>query len=140
MKRIGLSLIVLMFSLFSHAQSEVIGTWKTIDDVTGKEKSIVKIFKATNGKYYGKIINLTDPKKKNGVCDKCEGDKKNKPLIGMLIIEGLKKDGTDYSGGTITNPEDGKVYTCTIWREGSTLKVRGYIGFFFKTQTWLKVS
>lgn len=139
MKRIGLSLIVLMISLFSMAQSDIIGTWKTIDDETGKEKSIVKIFKATNGKYYGKIISLKDPKKKNGVCDKCTGDKKNKPLIGMLIIEGLKKDGKEFSGGTITNPSDGKVYTCTIWREGNTLKVRGYIGWFYKTQTWIKV-
>ena len=138
MKRIGLSLIVLLLSVFSYAQTDVVGTWKTIDDETGEEKSTVKIFKATNGKYYGKIIGLTNPEKKDGVCDLCEGDKKDQPILGMLILEGLEKDGTDYSGGTITNPKDGKVYTCTIWREGNTLQVRGYIGWFFKTQTWLK--
>ncbi|WP_027420624.1 DUF2147 domain-containing protein [Crocinitomix catalasitica] len=140
MKRIGLSLIVIMFSIFTYAQTDVVGTWKTIDDETGKEKSTVKIYKATNGKYYGKIIDITNPDKKNGVCEKCEGSKKNKPLMGMNIIEGLEKDGTDYSGGTITNPEDGEVYTCTIWREGENLKVRGYIGWFYKTQTWIKVN
>ena len=140
MKRIGLSLIVIMFSIFTYAQTDVVGTWKTIDDETGKEKSTVKIYKATNGKYYGKIIDITNPDKKNGVCEKCEGSKKNKPVMGMNIIEGLEKDGTDYSGGTITNPEDGEVYTCTIWREGENLKVRGYIGWFYKTQTWIKVN
>jgi uncharacterized protein (DUF2147 family) len=140
MKRIVFSLMVMMISIFTYAQTDVVGKWKTIDDETGEEKSVVQIYKAKNGKYYGKIVSLTNPKKKNPLCEECEGAKKDQPILGMLILEGLEKDGTDYSGGTITNPKDGAVYTCTIWREGNTLRVRGYIGWFFKTQTWIKAS
>lgn len=138
-KRIFLSFFALLtVSAFSQ---EIYGTWETIDDETGKAKSHVKIYKGTDGKVYGKIVKIMDPKKQDAKCDKCSGAKKNKPIMGMLIIEGLTAEGDgDYSGGTITDPNKGKVYDCTIWYEDGKLQVRGYWGWFFRTQTWNKVK
>jgi uncharacterized protein (DUF2147 family) len=113
-----------------------IGKWKTIDDNTGKPRSIVEIYEK-NGKIFGKIIKVINPEKPNPLCEKCTGDKKNKPIEGLEIVYDMKKDGKEYSGGKILNPEDGKIYTCKMWREGKNLMVRGYVSFFFRTQKWL---
>lgn len=136
MKKIllGLSLLV---GVAISAQIE--GKWKTIDDETGKAKSIVEIFKKNDGKYYGKIQQLMQ-KPTNDNCVKCKDDRKNKPLIGLEIIRGLEKDGDEFTGGTITDPKNGKTYKCTIMRDGNKLNVRGYIGFSVigRTQVWQK--
>ena len=136
MKKIllGLSLLV---GVAISAQIE--GKWKTIDDETGKAKSIVEIFKKNDGKYYGKIQQLMQ-KPTNDNCVKCKDDRKNKPLIGLEIIRGLEKDGDEFTGGTITDPKNGKTYKCTITRDGNKLNVRGYIGFSVigRTQVWQK--
>jgi uncharacterized protein (DUF2147 family) len=81
---------------------------------------------------------LQDPP--DQLCDKCKGDKRDKPVLGMEIIAGLAKKGSAYSGGKILDPENGKTYDCKIWREGDALKVRGYVAFFFRTQTWQLVQ
>lgn len=138
MKKFIITCFVLIFSTVAHAQtSEVVGKWKTIDDETGQAKSIVEIFKKSDGKYYGKIVNLL-LKPENDNCVKCSDDRKNKPLIGLEIIRGLKKDGNEFTGGTITDPKTGKTYKCTITRDGDKLNVRGYIGFALigRTQVW----
>lgn len=136
MKKIllGLSLLV---GVAISAQIE--GKWKTIDDETGKAKSIVEIFKKNDGKYYGKIQQLMQ-KPTNDNCVKCKDDRKNKPLIGLEIIRGLEKDGDEFTEGTITDPKNGKTYKCTITRDGNKLNVRGYIGFSVigRTQVWQK--
>lgn len=138
MKRIFFAFMAIFLSSFSFAQIE--GKWKTIDDETGKEKSIVEIFKKSDGKYYGKIVQLL-LKPENNNCVKCKDDRKNKPLIGLEIIRGLKKDGNEFGGGTITNPKDGKSYNTELVREGSVLKVKALImGIAVKTQTWHKVD
>lgn len=130
-----------MLCLNSISAQSILGRWKTIDDETGKEKSIVEIYE-DNGKIYGKIIKLINPKQKNPLCDKCEGDNKDKPIIGMVIIDGLEKDDDIYDGGNITNPSNGKVYKCRlkIGDNEDTLQVRGYVAFFYKTQYWKRVS
>ena len=126
--------VAMFFATLSYAQIE--GKWKTIDDETGKAKSIVEIWKKTDGKYYGKINQLL-LKPENNNCVKCSDDRKNKPLVGLEIIRGLKKDGNEFTGGTITNPKDGKSYKTAIVREGNTLKVKALImGIAVKTQTW----
>lgn len=126
-----------------NAQS-VLGKWKSIDDETGKAKSIVEIFEI-DGKIHGKIIQLfrSPDEEQDPTCTKCEGDRKNEKIIGLEIIRGLKKDDDVYEDGTILDPEDGKVYECKIWVDPESpnkLNVRGYIAFFFRTQTWLKVQ
>jgi|TARA_B100000795_G_C22794353_1_gene438602 uncharacterized protein (DUF2147 family) len=131
-------LFALIISCSVNAQS-VVGKWKTIDDETGKVKSHVEIYKQGE-KYFGKIIKLTNPKKQNSVCTECTGDNKGKKVNGLVIINNLEKDGDDFSDGTILDPNNGKLYDCTIWiNEAGDLQLRGYIGFFFRTQTWKKL-
>lgn len=136
MKKILLGLSLLIGVAIS---AQIEGKWKTIDDETGKAKSIVEIFKKNDGKYYGKIQQLMQ-KPTNDNCVKCKDDRKNKPLIGLEIIRGLEKDGDEFTGGTITDPKNGKTYKCTITRDGNKLNVRGYIGFSVigRTQVWQK--
>ena len=139
MKKILFAFAAVLMSTMSFAQIE--GKWKTIDDETGKEKSIVEIFKKSDGQYYGKISQLLQTPEHN-TCVKCSDDRKNKPLVGLEIIRGLKKDGNDFSGGTITDPKTGKTYKCTIKKDGNDLNVRGYVGFSLigRSQTWKKVN
>ena len=139
MKHLLLPFLFLTFN--AAAQSEITGQWKTIDE-SGKETSIVEIFERT-GKMYGKIIKIfPGPKdQKDPVCEQCDkGDPRyGKKVIGMEILQDLKKEGNEYAGGSILDPKNGKVYRCRIWREGAELKVRGYLGPFYRTQTWKKV-
>jgi uncharacterized protein (DUF2147 family) len=118
---------------------DVIGKWKTIDDETGEPRSIVDIFEK-NGKVYGKVVKLLrapdeDP---DPVCKDCdeEDDRYNKKVIGMEIIRDMVKADDAWEEGTILDPKNGKVYRCHLWVEGNELKVRGYWGPFYRTQTW----
>ncbi len=132
-------LTALLFSSNLQAQTQtVLGKWKTIDDETGKEKSLVEIFEK-DGKVFGRILELLDPPEPNPACDQCTDDRKDTPIIGMEIIRDMteKGDGITMTNGTICDPENGKIYKSSIWREGDVLKVRGYIGFLFRTQTWM---
>ncbi|GIJ93233.1 hypothetical protein CAPN001_06290 [Capnocytophaga stomatis] len=128
-----------MFAL--QAQS-VLGKWKTIDDETGKEKSVVEIYEK-NGLIYGKLVELLEEKNKNAVCSACSGKNKNKPYLGLVIITDLKKDGDEWSGGKILDPKTGKEYKCYMALEDSNkLKVRGYLGISLigRTQYWQRVK
>lgn len=145
MKKIFISFILLaLVSAASFAQiDKIAGKWKTIDDKDGSEKSIVLIYKATNGKYYGKIEKLfKDPAKK---CIECDGANKNKPVLGMVFVNNMvEKDGS-LTGGTILDPANGKVYQCNMSfdEKKGKLKVRGSLdkrGFLGRTQYWLKVQ
>ncbi|WP_299130505.1 DUF2147 domain-containing protein [uncultured Winogradskyella sp.] len=123
----------------SGAQS-IFGKWKSIDDETGKEKSIIKIYEQDD-RVYGKIIQLLNPSKPNPKCTECEGSKKDQPITNMVIIEGLEKDDDVYEGGIILNPENGKEYQCQLKLDDkNTLRVRGYVAFFYKAQYWKRVD
>ncbi len=138
MKKLLLTFALSLFGVMTFAQIE--GKWKTIDDETKQAKSIVEIYKRGE-QYYGKISQLLI-KPANPNCTECKDDRKNKPIVGMEIIRGLKKDGNEFTDGTITDPKTGKTYKCTIKREGDKLNVRGYLGFSLigRTQTWQKVN
>ena len=141
MKNVIATFVLTAFAALSMQAQTVTGKWKTIDDETGKPKSIVEISEK-NGKIYGKVVEiLTD--KKDAKCDKCKGDDKGKPIKGLTIIKGLSKDGKEYSGGTITDPSSGKEYKCALKLNGSDkLDVRGYVGIqaLGRTQTWVRVK
>ncbi|MFY0687080.1 MAG: DUF2147 domain-containing protein [Cyclobacteriaceae bacterium] len=133
---------ILLCVVFAAASQSAIGTWKTIDDETGREKSVVEIFEK-DGKVYGKIIQLfrlpdEDP---DPICDECDDDdpRYNQKVLGMEIIKDmvLDKDDNEYVDGTILDPANGNVYDCKMWVEDGELQVRGYIAFLFRTQTWL---
>ncbi len=138
-----LLLAFLFFSAVGYAQSPVINKWKTIDDQTGKEKSVVEIFEK-DGKVYGKIIRLflDINEEQDPICLACdkEDDRHKMKIMGMEIIRDLKKSDNEYAEGTILDPENGNVYRCKIWVENNQLKVRGYLGPFYRTQTWLPVK
>jgi uncharacterized protein (DUF2147 family) len=124
------------------AQHSVTGKWKTIDDETGKPVSVVEIYEK-NGKIYGHVIEIFNPKSKNRSCENCSGDDKDKPILGLTVIKGLSKDGDEYSGGKILDPKSGKLYKCYITLEDKDkLKVRGYIGISLlgRTQYWHRVK
>ena len=137
--------MLLAFGLFitfsSNAQS-IFGKWKTIDDETGLEKSIVEIYNV-NGKAFAKILQVLEKGKEDKICDLCKGDKKNKPVKGMVIIDGLSKDVDEWNNAKILDPKTGKEYKCYITLENNNkLKVRGYIGFALlgRTQYWTRIQ
>ena len=128
--------IFIGFCTFLNAQS-IVGEWETFDDVTGDKLSVVEIYKDDN-KFFGKITHLfEDPL--DSVCDKCEGDNNNKPIIGLVILENLIEDEDEFNEGTILDPNNGKSYKCYLELEDNNkLKLRGYIGFSIlgRTQYW----
>jgi uncharacterized protein (DUF2147 family) len=123
-------------TLLGSAQS-IAGRWTTVDDNTGKPRSVVEIT-VQNGVANGRIVELMDKGRQNAICDKCPDDRKDRPITGLEIIRGMKADGDEWSDGTILDPESGKVYDCKLWVEDGKLMVRGYVAFFFRTQTWVR--
>ena len=134
---------LLMFGTVSMiAQSSPVGTWKTIDDESGEEKSYLEIYEQS-GKLYGKIVKILTGEP-DAICEECKGKLKNKPVLNMVIMEKLEKKSTYWGGGTILDPENGNVYKCKIWLDESNqdqLKVRGihWTGIY-RTQTWYRVK
>ena len=143
MKKLIVLTLAVMFNVMTFAQSSI-GKWVTIDDNTNKKKSIVELYKEGD-KMYGKIIYLYPRKGRepNAKCDKCTDDRKGEPLVGLQIVRELTWNGGAWEGGTIVDPETGKIYTLKMWVDSKNpdkLNVRGYIGPFFRTQTWVKVK
>jgi uncharacterized protein (DUF2147 family) len=136
----SLTFILLLMALAAHAQppnAGIAGRWTTIDDNTGKPRSTVELT-VTNGTLTGRIVDLHEKSKLEKVCEKCPGDRKDKRIVGLEIIRAMKADGDEWDDGTILDPETGKVYDCKLWLEDGKLQVRGYVAFFFRTQTWVR--
>lgn len=134
--------LVFLMSVSSYSQG-VFGTWKTIDDRTGKPKAIIDIYKK-NGSMYGKVVEIVEIGKEDSKCTKCEGDLKNKPVVGMTIITKGEK-GTDgkWRGNRLFDPQQAMTFRFKIWLNPENineLKVRGYLAFIYRTQTWLRVK
>ncbi|NAS11725.1 DUF2147 domain-containing protein [Poritiphilus flavus] len=137
-----LLLAFLSLSFSVNAQS-IFGRWKTIDDKTGKPKAIVHIYRQ-QGKMFGKIEKVLEKNRQNAVCKKCEGDKKDQPIVGLEIMAGLVKNGEgEWKGKNLLDPESGTTYRCKIWlnpKDPNELMVRGYIAFLYRTQTWIRAK
>lgn len=137
--------LLLAASTSVHAQDTAVGVWKTIDDETGRPKSLVRISES-NGELRGRIERLyrDASEDQNPKCASCEGPLKDQPIVGMTIITGMKKDGDAYTGGQILDPASGKVYKSrmSLSDGGRKLDVRGYVGvpMFGRTQTWVRVE
>ena len=141
LKFFALPTFLLLFLSVCSAQSTV-GTWKTIDDETGQAKSYVEIFEVS-GKLFGKVTRLL-LKPADTVCDKCRDDKKNKPVVGMVLVDNLYyKDGF-YQGGSILDPNKGDYYKCSMWLEAgnpNVLNVKGkHWSGLSRTQKWYRVQ
>jgi uncharacterized protein (DUF2147 family) len=123
------------------------GLWRTIDDSSKKDKSLVRIVES-NGVYMGKVEKIVDPDSpKDAVCKDCSDERKDKPVVGMTIIRNVKAsadDKTVFEGGDILDPNNGKVYRVKLKLidNGSKLDVRGYIGapMLGRTQTWIRAE
>ena len=138
------ALALCTLSVTAMAQMTPVGLWKTIDDKDGIAKSEVRIIE-TGGVVSGKVDKILDPEAKPGeLCVECNDERKDKPILGMEILRGLKKvDGKDvWEGGNVLDPKNGKIYKATVTpiEGGQKLQMRGYIGFFYRTQTWIRVN
>lgn len=135
----GLTLIVVLSFSNASAQNQIIGNW-----LSENKEGITTIYE-NKGKYFGKITWLKKPKDSKGIpftdTENPDKSKRKMPLIGLLILKDFHYSNNEWKGGTIYDPESGKTYTCTMWIENTnTLKVRGYWGLFYETQTWTKTN
>lgn len=132
-----LFLVTVLLLTTSALGQSITGEWETYDDETNEKKALIEIYQ-TGDLYFAKIVKsyISDEGK---VCTNCTGAKKDTPIAGLVIIENLKKDGEEYNGGEILDPENGKTYKCYLELiSANKLKVRGYLGFslFGRTQYW----
>ncbi len=140
-----LALGLLLAGAAAFAQATPAGLWKTIDDNTKKERSLIRISEAA-GIYTGRLEKALDPDAKPGaVCEKCTDERKGQPLVGMALIRNTRQNADDkeiFDGGDITDPDNGKVYRLRLkpLEGGKKLEVRGYIGPFYRNQIWLRVE
>ncbi len=143
----GLVLGATLAQAQASAQTTPAGLWKTIDDETKKEKSLIRVVES-GGVLSGKIEKLLDASNKpDAVCDKCTDERKDKPVLGMTVIKAVKQNSADkalWDGGEILDPNNGKVYKVRLVPkdDGKKLDVRGYIGMpmLGRTQTWIRVE
>jgi uncharacterized protein (DUF2147 family) len=123
------------------AATSPLGLWQTISDVDGKPKAYIRI-REDKGELVGVIEAIIDPDKRDSRCEKCPGERRDKPVLGLTIITGMHRDGDHFAGGEILDPDNGYVYSCkiTVADAGRKLDVRGYLGFslFGRTQTWVR--
>jgi uncharacterized protein (DUF2147 family) len=137
----ALMLIALVAPLTLRAAdlSSPLGLWKTFDDRTGKARALVRIYDR-GGKLFGRIEQSFTPGGETRVCKPCTDERKDQPIIGLIIIRNMQPDGSEFTGGDILDPESGTVYRCKMHLEqaGARLIVRGYIGFALlgRSQTW----
>jgi uncharacterized protein (DUF2147 family) len=144
MKKLLITLAMAAAAGAACAQATPVGLWKTIDDETKIEKSLVRITEA-GGVLSGRIEKFLDPKTKaDAVCEKCTDERAGKPVLGMTIIRGAKADGDrqHWEGGDILDPNNGTVYKLRLkpLNGGKALEVRGYVGPFFRNQQWIRVE
>ena len=125
------------------ATASPVGRWKTIDDATGKVKSIVGL-REENGKLYGTIETLFDPPVPHPTCYLCNGAMKDEPLVGLQVLWGFHADGGQWSGGQVLDPETGRIYRASLALEdgGKKLRLHGYFGIplFGRTEHWVRVE
>jgi uncharacterized protein (DUF2147 family) len=130
----------LALPLGAAAQSaSPVGLWKTFDDKTGQARAMVRIYER-GGQLFGRIEQTFTPGGEHRVCVPCTDERKNQPIVGLVIIRHMQADGDHYDGGDILDPESGSVYRCKMHLEqnGTRLVLRGYIGISLlgRSQTW----
>jgi uncharacterized protein (DUF2147 family) len=126
-----------------RAQPTPVGRWQAMSDVDGKPSALIEI-REVDGQFVGTIRALFSASDSAAVCDQCEGERRDQRVLGMQILSGMRADGDGWGGGSILDPESGKVYHAKMHLEdgGKRLVVRGYIGFaiFGRSQVWMRVE
>ncbi len=131
-------ILLLFISANTLYAQTIFGKWKTINEDTGKPNSIIEIYH-DDGVINGKVVRILKESDRDRLCNNCSGHLKDQPIEGLELMRGLEKSGNEYSGGVITDPKTGKEYKVKIWvdeHNPDRLKVRGYIAFFYRTETW----
>ena len=137
-----IAIFTLFFSIFTaSSQQEVLGRWVTIDDKTNVEASIVEIYRAENGKYYGRVEALLVKGYEDMRCTECEGNLKDKPVRGMVILRDMEYVDGKLQHGSVLDPENGKTYYGKVWYDAKKqrLILRGSLdrrGIFGRNQEW----
>lgn len=137
-----LSLLIALIITYSGYSQSIFGKWNSFNEDTNEIESVIEVYKKDN-KAYAKIVEITDPERKDATCIKCKGKRKNQKILGMDILTGLKKDDDEWSGGKILDPKNGKEYKCYIkLKDPNTLKLRGYIGISLigRTAIWKRAE
>jgi len=134
--------VLLCFGIQQLASQSIVGKWRTIDDRNGITKAIVELYKEKDGLLSGRVLKIMEKGKEGALCIKCEGELKDKPVEGMQIIFSFKEteDGV-YKGKRLFDPEQAMTFRGRIWldpEDSDKLKVRGYLAFLYRTQTWLR--
>ena len=137
---------IFSFLLFISEKSlgqTVLGTWYAPHDKKDKKGGLISVYQGKNGKYFAKVIDMFDPEERKKICSKCTDWRKNKPILGIVLITDLSLSADKRSGygGKILDTRTGKIYKCKVWLEGNdVLKIRGYWGVFYGTRTWVRPS
>ena len=141
--KITVATVIFLAALGAAAQPPTpVGLWQTVNE-SGQREGLVRITEV-DGELRGHVVSVYSPPATsvNPLCEDCPGELKDKPVVGLQILSGLRWDGERYSGGEILDPDNGKLYRCTLRLvdEGRKLEVRGFIGIslFGRTQTWLR--
>lgn len=141
MKRNLFLTVALFFAATIFAQSPILGEWITVDDATGEHKSVVKIYQADNGKYYGTIIQLLGEEGNDALCTECTGEDHNQPVVGLTIIRDMQLKDGELRGGKVLDPDNGKFYYAKVYLKDGKLILRGSLdkaGLLGRSQTWLR--
>ena len=141
MRKIGI-IALLLVAMSAVAQvNKILGDWKTVDDKTGEKRSVVTIYKGSDGLYYGKISKMLMYTDMDLKCDQCKGEDYNKPIVGLVIIRSMKAENGELVGGKVLDPESGKFYYGKIYLKDGKLVLRGSLdkrGFLGRNQEWVK--
>jgi len=141
MRKIGI-IVLLLVAMSAGAQvNKILGDWKTVDDKTGEKRSVVTIYKGSDGLYYGKISKMLMYTDMDLKCDQCKDEDYNKPIVGLVIIRGMKAENGELVGGKVLDPESGKFYYGKIYLKDGKLVLRGSLdkrGFLGRNQTWIR--
>jgi uncharacterized protein (DUF2147 family) len=139
MRKFFLAALLAVVTCASAQVSAILGDWKTVDDKTGEKRSVVTIYKGSDGLYYGKISKMLMYTDLDLKCDQCKDEDYNKPIVGLVIIRGMKAENGELVGGKVLDPESGKFYYGKIYLKNGKLVLRGSLdkrGFLGRNQTW----
>jgi uncharacterized protein (DUF2147 family) len=139
-KKLYFLLACMAMSTCLLAQTPILGEWITVDDATGEHKSVVRIYKAENGWYYGQIMDLLVENADDALCVECTGEDHNQPIVGLTIIRDMQLKDGELRGGKVLDPDNGKFYYAKVYLKDGKLILRGSLdkaGLLGRSQTWL---
>ena len=133
------AMLVLALASQAMADSGANGMW-----LMENGKVTVRI-SSCGGNLCGTIVGLKKPLDKEGRPKRDKDNPnpglRNRPVIGLTILNGLSPEGDDRWSGTIYNPDDGNTYDSDVMLvNGQTLRVKGCVAFVCKTKKFTRIN